>query len=171
MSTGRPTLLTDELQERILQYAKAGVPQVVIADAVRIPKGTLSKWLKFGDPEWSPTEGQIEGSDYPKDREPYRLFRESFRDAQARPVVICEATWLRAAQGTRADPGDPKKGIPPTPAVPGDPKAAERWLRLHRPDLYREHVDVEIGGPMAKAVEGWAASIRAMIEDAAASEE
>jgi len=141
---GRPTDLTPELQDRAVQLAKAGAKGAIIADVLHIAESTYRKWLKWGS-DWEPKEGD----ECPKDRQPFRDFREAIREAQAQPVMLCEATWLKAVQGTPAKPAvrdkDGNVVEAARPAIPGDPKAAERWLRLHRPDLYREQIDVNHG--------------------------
>lgn len=134
--TGRPTALTPEVQEQAVQLARAGAKGAIIADVIGVHESTYRKWLQWGDDRWEPKPTD----EQPLDRQPYREFREAIRKAQAQPVMLCEATWLKAVQD-------------------GDPKAAERWLRLHRPDLYREEINVNHGvdANAAKVVDALAA--------------
>jgi len=149
---GRPTSLTPELLNEAEKLAKAGIPKRVIAEALGIGTSTFFRWQQYGDPDWKPKEGEH----CPADRSIYLEFRDRIDRAQARPVMICEATMLKAAQG------DPKNGIP------GDPKVAEKWLRLHRPDLYRESSDlnVEVSGSLTRAVDDWQERIEKIIAGA-----
>lgn len=140
MSTGRKTALTHELQEEIFKLARVGAPKRVIAEAVGIAPATMFKWLKFGDDDWVPKEGQ----ECPKDREPYRDFRDGFVRARTRPILICEATWMQAVQGVPAVPEDKERGIPGRAAIPGDARAAASWLKTHEPDLYVEKVTLDL---------------------------
>lgn len=169
---GRPSPVSEIPEQTMadaIALAKAGAPQDIIADRLRIHVGTFRKWMRWGDTAWEPREGD----EVPKDREPYRHFREAIREAQAQPVVLCEATWLRAVQGIPAKPAklDAKGNVieAAQPAVPGDARAAERWLKLHRPDLYREQIDVELTGSLATAADAALESIRTMVENATAA--
>jgi transposase-like protein len=161
-SAGRKSKLTPELQEEAVKLARAGLARSVIADAVGIHPATLENWMRYGNEDWTPKEGDH----VPEDRAPYIAFRESILAAQARPVTIAEATWMQAVQGKPAVLDNDGNVV--TPAVPGNWKAARDWLRLHRPDLYREGIDatVELGSATAKAVEGWAARIEGMLDQA-----
>ncbi len=166
MSPGRPTLLTEDFATEACKLARAGAPQVVVAERLRVHPATLSKWLKWGDDAWKPKEGD----EQPEDRAPYRAFREAFRTAQTDPIMLCEATWLKAVQGTAAKPAkkdaDGKVLEPAVPAIPADAKAAERWLKTHRPDLYRETLDVNHGGQLLEAADIAIDSVRQMIDRA-----
>lgn len=165
MGTGRPPLLTDELQAEAVKLARAGIARQVIADAVGIHPDTMGRWWKYGNPEWTPKEGEH----CPEDREPYYEFRRAILAAQARPVTIAEATWMQAVQGRPATPevkdANGKVLQAAQPAILPNWKAARDWLRLHRPDLYREGVDatVELGTATAQAVEAWAKSIEQLL--------
>lgn len=125
---GRPTLLTLELQAEAVRLARAGIPEKAIAERVRVHPATFCKWLKWGG-EWEPRDGD----ECPEDREPYRAFREAFRHAQTDPVVVCEAVFLAAVNDKDTSAKD-KAAI------------AEKWLKLHRQDLYRETVDLNVTG-------------------------
>jgi len=129
----RKTDLTPELQAEAVKLAKAGIPKVVIADAIGISRATLFDWLKYGNTDWTPKEGE----QCPKDRQPFIEFTDAFTKARAKPIMLCEATWLNAVQK-------------------GDAQAAERWLKLHEPSLYRDESTVTVNVGTERALDALA---------------
>jgi hypothetical protein len=72
---GRPTLLTDELRERIESGLADGVPQVVLAQRLGISARSISGWLhdgkitrlvrelpRLGDSDWQVAARALEAS-------------------------------------------------------------------------------------------------------------
>lgn len=164
--TGRHSDL-DAKRENLITLARTGMPNKLIAERCRMHPDHLSRWLKFGDDKWIPKDTD----ECPKDREPYRQFRHDFFEAKAGPAAVAEATWIQAIRGRPAIPADKKEGIPAQPAIPPDWKAAHQWLKLHHPELYRETVEVELGGSLGSALDAAMRSIEAMIEAARSQRE
>lgn len=141
----RPSDLTPETKAEAIKLAKAGVPKVIIADAIGVNRQTLFNWLLYGNPEWEPKEGQY----CPADRTPFFEFYDEFTRARVKPVILCEATWLAAVHK-------------------GDAQAAERWLKLHEPSLYREQQDVNVtvqGAKELDAIAEYQQAIREIMPD------
>lgn len=84
-STGRPTSLTPELQDRIIDLCKVGVDKSSICDALDLSEHTLRYWLSRAD----------------DDIEPYRTFRARFREAENQQKVWALRILEKAAN---ADP-------------------------------------------------------------------
>jgi len=98
MKTGRKTLLTPEIQRKIVAYIRAGAFDHVAAQACRIPSSTFYRWMADG------REGKAE----------YREFWEEVMTARAEARAVAETevrkespfNWLRYGPG-RDRPGEP----------------------------------------------------------------
>lgn len=84
-STGRPTSLTPELQDRIIDLLKVGVSKGALCEALDLSEHTLRYWLSRAD----------------DDIEPYREFRTRFREAENKQKVWALRILEKAAN---ADP-------------------------------------------------------------------
>lgn len=91
---GRPSKLTPEVQNRIVQIIKAGGYQESAAAAAGVSKRALLSWLSRGDPDGTDPEDQV-----------YRDFRvavdQAKAEAEARNVVLISTAaakdWKAAA--------------------------------------------------------------------------
>lgn len=84
-STGRPTSLTPELQDRIIDLLNVGVSKMAMCEALDLSEHTLRYWLARAD----------------DDVEPYRTFRARFRTAENKRKVWALKILEKAAT---ADP-------------------------------------------------------------------
>ncbi len=84
-STGRPTSLTPELQDRIIDLLKVGVSKKAMCEALDLSEHTLRYWLARAD----------------DDIEPYRTFRSRFREAENKQKIWALKVLEQAAS---ADP-------------------------------------------------------------------
>lgn len=84
-STGRPTSLTPELQDRIVDLLNVGVSKGALCEALDLSEHTLRYWLARAD----------------DDVEPYRTFRTRFREAENKQKVWALKILEKAAN---ADP-------------------------------------------------------------------
>lgn len=112
--TGRPCLLTPDLQTTIVSYIKAGMTPVIAAQAARVSRSTFYAWMKLGRSE---TPDPL-----------YAGFVEAIEQAEASAIGMAEVRvykehpekWL--AKG----PGRDRKGqegwgtTPPQPETMGD---------------------------------------------------
>lgn len=138
MPGGRPSLLTPELQAEAVKLAKAGVPKRVIADKIGVARSTFNYWLHLGADEYEHKPGEQKP---PDDLTPYQEFLDAFTQARAQAIITCEATWMKAVHS-------------------GDAQAAERWLKVHEPTLYREETNVNhTFGDRQAAMDAWAQQI------------
>ena len=95
---GRKTKLTDELQQQVVSYIRAGAYDWVAAQATGIRKATFYRWMQAGE----------------RGRQPYAGFFAAVREARAVARVAAEMevkrdnplAWLRYGPG-RAKPGEP----------------------------------------------------------------
>lgn len=95
---GRKTKLTDELQQQIVSYIRAGAYDWVAAQATGIGKTTFYRWMQAGE----------------RGRQPYAGFFAVVREARAVARVAAEMevkrdnplAWLRYGPG-RAKPEEP----------------------------------------------------------------
>lgn len=140
---GKPSSLTPEVLAEAIKFAAAGARDRTIANLIKVVPGTIGNWMRWGDPEWEPKEGEH----VPPDRTIYLQYFEEINAARARPTMICEASWLKAVQD-------------------GDWRAAKEWLKIHDPDLYREQIDVGLTGSLGDAATKMMESIEKMIEGA-----
>lgn len=82
---GRPTALTDDVADTLVQMLRAGNYVGVAARAAGIHRSTLIDWMRRGK------------SDAPED-EPYRLLRERVEHARAEGEALNVARIAKAAQ-------------------------------------------------------------------------
>jgi hypothetical protein len=100
MRTGRPTKLTEDVQQRIVAFIRAGAFEWVAAQAAGVGPATFFRWMQQG----ARTRG----------RRRFREFRESVLQARAEARVAAEVevaktdplSWLLCGPG-RDRPGEP----------------------------------------------------------------
>ncbi len=77
---GRPTALTDDVQQHMVAAIEAGNYYEAACQRAGIGYGTFRQWMKWGDSQ-------------AKDRERYRQFRNAVLEAEGRAEVRIVAQW------------------------------------------------------------------------------
>lgn len=117
---GRMTILTPELQERILNFVKTGVPLEVAAQAAGVSPSAFWSWMAAG--EGRPSHVQPS--------ELYEQFAQKVRTTEASTHALVVGT-IRTAAVTN-----------------GNWQAAAAYARMRWSKFYAERV--EVGGPDAE---------------------
>jgi hypothetical protein len=178
----RPTMLSDEVRDRLLKAVRAGAPYVQAARAAGIHDATFRRWMARGE-----EEQQRQDDDQPPDEheEPFRAFRAAVLRARADTAVRGVALIQQAAAGgavireVNRRYRDPESGqmVEETEVQRAAPEwRAAAWLleRAFREDFGRGPVEVTGpgGGPLEvseRSLAELAARVRANVEELAAA--
>jgi transposase len=125
---GRPSKLTDDVQERLLRMLQAGVYQDAAADAAGVGRSTYYAWLERGRRERERLAGDARRKAKPDERR-YLDFLDAVETARGTAEVRYTLAIQQAAQR-------------------GTWQAAAWWLERSFPDRYgrRERRDGDVDG-------------------------
>lgn len=154
---GRQTKFTKERRDKIVDLMRAGNYLETAARASGVAPNTVYRWMTFGDPDFDPTTWNEETTHakVPKDLAPYRTFRDAVTRAEAEAEAVAVAVIRRSA------------------VKDGDWKAAEAYLKRRHPTRFGDrnridaNVKADVGGPVAAALEDFAAMLDDLASDAA----
>lgn len=128
LPTGRPTLLTPELSDRIVQVVSAGNYLKTAAQFAGVGQSTLMSWLARG----RAAAGIVEAGDpLPDSEEPFLTFLERVTQAETVAEVSAVTHWRRA--------------------FTDDWRAARDYLARKRPDQWAAKTTVAISSEEAEA--------------------
>ncbi len=117
----RPTKLTEDLHERIIQLVRAGMFVVDAAEFLQLAERTVYYWLERGELE----ENRIEmGEEATESEQPFVEFLQAMRQARAHANISDLNVIGLAAQN--------------------DPVWAERRYKLRNPSRFRQEAKVEV---------------------------
>lgn len=151
---GRKTQLTPDLHGVIVRALKQGMTREDTAGLAGITSRSLRNWVSRGEFAMERIEDALEleessGVPYEPSEEDvadeiYCQFAIDVREAEATVVNALTGSVLKAALGT---PGDPEKGIAPTP---GDWRAAIAYLE-RRHNAWKQKSQLDLAGDTVAA--------------------
>lgn len=151
---GRKPLLTDEVQRRLLDAVRTGVPLEYSAAYAGVHPSTVRRWAARGDDE----EHRVATGERPDPAEQqFRVFCQELTRARSEGMLQAVALIRKSAQGgytlkeTTRRTRDPDTGEPVTETdrhyAPVDWRAADRLVQMMiRPDLAHAQ-RLELSGP------------------------
>ncbi len=127
----RPTKLTEELHENIVQLVRRGNFLKEAAEFCNVDYSTVWRWDQRGEEEVIRLEDAGNPEAEPSEEErPYVEFRNAIRQARAYANVYDQNVVATAAQN--------------------DPKWALERMKLRNPSWFRTQVELEVKRPSAK---------------------
>ncbi|MFZ3557236.1 hypothetical protein [Streptomyces sp. BH055] len=95
-AAGRPTLLSEDVEARIIAASRTGVAVELAAEAAGISSATYRRWMARGR---AAIEGREEGADPDPEDDPYIALFERVRTARAVAATRAMANIRRVADG------------------------------------------------------------------------
>jgi len=127
----RPTKLTKDLQERISQLVRAGMPIVDAAEFCNVHRVTIWRWVERGDVEaMRLMDAENEDEEVLESERPYLEFRNVVEHGRAYANVMDLNVIGQAAQN--------------------DPMWAERRYKMRNADRFKTQIGLEIKRPSAE---------------------
>jgi hypothetical protein len=138
---GRPSRLTQEVADRIVEAVEQGSYIKIAAQAAGVGQSTLAGWLARGREAASARD---RGEDMPDDEAPYLELLESVTRAQALAETSAVAAWRSAFTGPEADWRAARDYLART--------APERWAGVTRVQMTTEEAERRIDDAVNEAL-------------------
>ncbi|MFI9845051.1 hypothetical protein ACIHFD_49090 [Nonomuraea sp. NPDC051941] len=153
--TGRPTKLTQELQEALCEYVRKGNYLTVACDLIGVHESTVYRWLERGE-ALAVEDADAAASDLDPDDARFLDFYQAFTRARAQAEAMFVEVVVQVATGgvsIKEVIRQPDGSIEERQYTPPDAKPAFEWLARTRHERWGQRKALEVSGPNGAPVQ------------------